>query len=219
MGEVETIQKKAYDNGLNLTRLDYQLSKKQLKLIGAGQKVLDIGCNEGSLTKIISEKNKVIGMELSSKALKKAKNKGLEVICASAYQIPFKKNTFTRIHFSEVIEHLINTDKALKEINRVLTKDGELIITTPNFNSLRDRLLVLSGRLQAYAQHEEHVRIFNKKRLIQHLEKNNFKIKKTHGTGISIPMPKGLSPVTTKLDKILPATMMQRLIIIAQKRQ
>lgn len=216
MNENEKIQDKAYSKGLNMTKMDWELAQKQLSLIGENKFILDIGCNEGELTKIISKKNKVIGMELSEGAVKKAKTKGLEVIKGDVYKIPFKDNYFDLVHFSEVIEHILDTDKALMEIHRVLKPKGRLIMTTPNFCSFRDRILVLFGHLQSYAQHEEHVRIFNKERLSKHLKKNKFKIKKVYGTGFSIPTP-GKSPVFYFLDDILPATLMQRLIFVCEK--
>jgi len=214
--EIERIQDDAYSKGLNLTELDFKLAKKQLELLGENNLILDIGCNDGTITEIISKKNKVIGMELSEGAVKKAKEKGLKIIRGSVYKIPIKENSFDKVHLSEVIEHLLDTDKALKEILRVLKPSGELIITTPNCCSFRDRILVLFGHLQAYALHEEHVRLFNKKRLVSHLEKTGFKINKVYGTGFSIPIP-GKSPTFFIFDKILPATLMQRLIIIGRK--
>jgi ubiquinone/menaquinone biosynthesis C-methylase UbiE len=156
-------------------------------------------------------------MELSPGAIKIAKSKGLNVIKGNVYKIPFKDNIFDLVHMSEVIEHLLDTDKALSEIHRVLKPNGKLIITTPNFTSFRDRILVLFGYLQSYAQHLEHVRLFNKERLVKHLKKNNFKIEKVYVTGFSIPLPFGKSPVFLIFDKILPATLMQRLIIVAKK--
>jgi ubiquinone/menaquinone biosynthesis C-methylase UbiE len=216
MEEIEKIQDKAYSEGLQLTKLDWKLAQKQLNLFGENDLVLDIGCNTGDLTKIIANKNKVIGMELSEGAVKKAKERGLKALQGSIYKIPFKDNSFDKVHLSEVIEHLLNTDQALKEILRVLKPNGELIITTPNCCSFRDRILILFGHLQAYALHEEHVKLFNKKRLVCNLKKSGFKIKKIYGTGFSIPIPK--IPITIfNLDRILPATMMQRLIIVAKK--
>ena len=216
MNEVEKIQDKAYGKGLNLTKLDWHLARKQLKLVGKNNYVLDVGCNEGVLTKIISKNNKVVGMELSEGAVKKAKKKGLNIKQGNVYKIPFKDNTFEVVHFSEVVEHILDTNKALIEIQRVLKPRGRLIITTPNCCSFRDRILVLFGHLQAYAQHEEHVRLFNKERLERELKKARFKIKKIYGTGFSIPFPK-LSSTFFIFDKIFPATLMQRLVIVATK--
>jgi len=216
MEEIEKIQDRAYSKGLNLTSLDWKLAQRQLGLFGEDNLILDIGCNTGDLTKIIANKNKVIGMELSEGAVEKAKEKGIKVIQGSVYKIPFKENSFDKVHLSEVIEHLLDTNKALKEILRVLKPGGELIITTPNCCSFRDRILILFGHLQAYALHDEHVRLFNKKRLVNHLEIIGFRIKEIYGTGFSIPIPK--KPITIfNLDKILPATLMQRLIIVAKK--
>ncbi len=49
----------------------------------------------------------------------------------SADDIPTKNNTFDIILLTEVLEHLQNPIKVLKECKRVLKKDGKLIITMP----------------------------------------------------------------------------------------
>ena len=174
MEEIERIQEKAYSRGLNLTKLDWRLAQRQLSLIGKNKFILDIGCNTGELTKVIAKNNKVIGMELSEGAVKLGKNKGLDIRVGNIYKIPFKDNTFDVVYISEVIEHLLETDRALTEVHRVLKPQGRLILTTPNCTSFRDRILVLFGHLQSYAQHLEHVRLFNKERIVKYVKKNNF---------------------------------------------
>jgi SAM-dependent methyltransferase len=55
-------------------------------------------------------------------------------IVASATHLPFKDQTFDRVLFTDVIEHLQRSDEsiALAEINRVLKGGKELILSTPN---------------------------------------------------------------------------------------
>jgi len=55
-------------------------------------------------------------------------------IIADARYLPIKDNIFERVYLLDIIEHLPkNTEKkTLLEINRILKKNGELIITTPN---------------------------------------------------------------------------------------
>mgnify|MGYP001585638460 FL=1 len=217
MDEAEKIQNLIYKEGLELKKEDYLLARKQIELIGSNNYVLDVGCNEGSLMSLYAHKNKAVGLELSKESAVKAKKKGFDVKVGSVYKIPFKENIFDVVHMSEIIEHVLDTDKAISEVYRVLKKNGKLIITTPNCASFRDRILVLTGHLQGYMQHTEHVRFFNKEKLTRHLRKNKFKIEKVYGSGFSIPYFSGKAVTFFFLDSLLPATLMQRLIIVAEK--
>ena len=46
-------------------------------------------------------------------------------------RIPFDDNFFDSVFATEVFEHVFNLDEILVEINRVLKKDGKLLITLP----------------------------------------------------------------------------------------
>ena len=217
MDEAEKIQDTIYKEGLELKKEDYLLARRQIELIGTNNYVLDIGCNDGSLMKEYADKNKVIGLELSKESALKARKNGFDVKIGSVYDIPFKGKSFDVVHMSEIIEHVLDTDKALSEVHRVLKENGRLIITTPNCASFRDRILVLTGHLQGYMQHTEHVRFFNKERLVRHLKKNKFKVEKVCGSGFSIPYFPGKAITFFFLDGIMPATLLQRLIVVARK--
>ena len=45
--------------------------------------------------------------------------------------LPFENERFDSVLCSEVFEHIFNLDEILKEINRVMKKDGRLLITCP----------------------------------------------------------------------------------------
>lgn len=60
---------------------------------------------------------------------------------------PFSDRSFDIVIFSEVLEHLIkNPLFPLKEMHRVLKKNGSLILTTPNSIKLLNRLKLLFGK-------------------------------------------------------------------------
>ncbi|MBC8145262.1 MAG: class I SAM-dependent methyltransferase, partial [bacterium] len=47
----------------------------------------------------------------------------------------------------EIIEHLVAVEHMLSEVHRVLRKGGFLVLSTPNFVFLYNRLRILSGKL------------------------------------------------------------------------
>ncbi|HUU79186.1 MAG TPA: class I SAM-dependent methyltransferase [candidate division Zixibacteria bacterium] len=110
-----------------------EISKKEL--------VLDLGCGNGRHTKLILEKDTpTIGMDLSynilqialAKTLKQFQNLIPGMINADTIFLPFRKNSFDKIIMIAVIHHLDTDNKralALREINNILKKNGQLLIS------------------------------------------------------------------------------------------
>ncbi len=99
--------------------------------------------------------------------------------------LPFSDNRFKLALFSEVFEHLrINPLFTLREINRVLSPGGTIILTTPNLISLNNRIKMLLGRsiddpCEAYEQLDwlgsmGHVREYAPEQIRQFLNKCGF---------------------------------------------
>src|SRR4030042_1621502 len=130
-----------------------------------GAKVIDIGGGKGRMSVLLSG----LGLEcvnidclyLETEALNTegkplipllknyCEKKGVRVLADDFYQkgIPFADDTFDLAIFSEVIEHLPNSQKPLlSEIYRTLRKGGHLILTTPNMVARSNRLRVVLGR-------------------------------------------------------------------------
>jgi len=61
-----------------------------------------------------------------------------EKIEADFHYLPFKENVFDRVIWSEGPEHSHDPATVFKEITRVLRKDGMVIVTCPNGNTIPD---------------------------------------------------------------------------------
>lgn len=99
-----------------------------------GIKILDIGCGDGVLLYLVSQKAKakLHGVDLDADSLKFAKNQvKAKFKKSTAEKLPFKSNQFDLVIATEIIEHLKNPDKMLKEIQRVLKPKAKVIVTTP----------------------------------------------------------------------------------------
>jgi ubiquinone/menaquinone biosynthesis C-methylase UbiE len=98
--------------------------------------VLDLGCGDGAFTRPLRERGyAVVGSDLSLGRLKALKNVTPCLLEASAIQLPFRDQCFDTILFTEVLEHLADREaqrQALREFARVLSRDGRLVLTTPN---------------------------------------------------------------------------------------
>jgi SAM-dependent methyltransferase len=85
--------------------------------------ILDIGCGTRPYQKYLSADCQYIGIDESSEV-----NPDL---VANAISIPFADEYFNSVLCTEVLEHLPEPKEALKEIKRVLKKDGHLYLTVP----------------------------------------------------------------------------------------
>lgn len=56
----------------------------------------------------------------------------LKVVHADAMELPFENESFDGCLLIEIIEHVNDVPKFLKEISRILKPNGRYIITTPN---------------------------------------------------------------------------------------
>lgn len=158
---------------------------KVLNLIGAKKKVLDVGCGDGfMMEKIQAQENQVEGVEVSTPAIKKARQKGLKIYDVSLSYRDWAKTIhkkFDIVWAGEIIEHIFDTDLFLENIKQVLVKKGELIISTPNVASLGRRLLLLFGGnpvLETTARKYDagHIRYFTFDTLRKLTEEHGFKV-------------------------------------------
>lgn len=77
---------------------------------------IDIGCGE--------VKRGDIGIDITL-------TNSTDIVC-SVYDLPFKSESFNEAHAFEVLEHLENPLKALKEINRILIEGAIIHCSIPN---------------------------------------------------------------------------------------
>jgi len=111
------------------------------RLLKRGERLLDIGCGNGSLVGIATVKfDEVYGCDISKTALQEANRKETQTVCSDLNEVflPYKSESFDAITCIEVIEHVLDPIHLLGEINRVLQPRGQLILSTPNIRYFRN---------------------------------------------------------------------------------
>ncbi len=102
--------------------------------------LLDIGCWEGNLRKLLPAEVNYYGVDWYTPTEKFANYIKLDL---NDTNLPFNDNFFDYIIFTEVIEHLVNPENFLLEVKRVLKTQGMLVVSVANNGSLGERIKYL----------------------------------------------------------------------------
>jgi ubiquinone/menaquinone biosynthesis C-methylase UbiE len=98
-----------------------------------GKKVLDCGCGNGIITNQLSKFcKKIVGIDFSKHSILQAKHnilnkKKISFYIMDIHKLKFPKETFDFIICNRTLLYL-NLDVALKEMSRVLKKNGKIIV-------------------------------------------------------------------------------------------
>jgi 2-polyprenyl-3-methyl-5-hydroxy-6-metoxy-1,4-benzoquinol methylase len=99
------------------------------------RRVLDIGCGTGyGAAELARTALSVTGIDVAPEALAylRANYPAIKCVQASATAVPFASASFDLVVAFEVIEHLTNWRALLTEARRLLTPNGQLLVSTPN---------------------------------------------------------------------------------------
>ena len=125
--------------------LDYEQavrSRTVLSMLKAqpGETILDVGCgNARDIVPILDAKARIIGIDVSEEMIRQGKIDlaragfpDVELKVGDATQLKLSSESFDGVLCSEVIEHIPDAAKAIREIHRVLKPGGRLVLSTPN---------------------------------------------------------------------------------------
>lgn len=125
---------------------DMSLKRRARKIIEninpkEGERIIDLGCGTGYYLFLLSNlgiKLNLTGFDYNSKAINEAKDllnvKKMKFFTGDLHNIPFENKSFDKAVMSEVLEHVGNDQKVLKEVYRILKPNGVLVISVPSIN-------------------------------------------------------------------------------------
>lgn len=154
-------------------------------------RMLDVGCAGGYIA-VLAKKlgHDVRGIEINRAMADQARKLDIDVLEADVEQpLPLDDGTFDVVHAFEIIEHLYDTEGFLREVSRLLTPGGLLLMSTPNLNSYDNRLRVLMGQslpmwgASLADRHGGHIRVFNESSAIDLLQRSGFHVVEARGGG------------------------------------
>lgn len=133
--------------------------------------ILEVGCGIGNFTKTLVDYGQVRAIDINQEYIKKLKQEiggkaqvGFGDIEKGSYF--FKNQQFDSIVCLNVLEHIEDDDVALKNLHKLLKKEGKLILLVPAH-------LILYGEIDKSISH---LRRYERKELIEKLEGVGFKI-------------------------------------------
>jgi len=154
----------------------------QVPSLAKGSVVLDLGAGDGRNSHYIKKAFpgvRIICLDLSLPRCKRCKeNVNTMVAQADAQEIPLRGETIDFLICSELIEHVEEEDKLLREIKRVLKAGGLSFISS--VVASRYSWFIYKNRYGVRVAHPSHLREYASVANFQNLLKRWFEITKTH---------------------------------------
>jgi len=124
-----------------------------VRRIGAvnGGDLLEIGCGDGHM--FASTTIRPVQMDVSMTRLRRAAAEGRPVLCADAYALPFRDESFRLVLLAAILEHTLEPWRILAETRRVLKRGGTAVIVVPNDVTMSAGRLVLRKFPIRYPDH------------------------------------------------------------------
>jgi SAM-dependent methyltransferase len=113
------------------------------------RRVLEVGCASGQLGRLLKTRgHHVIGVELVPEVADAAREHLDEVVTADVETdaFPFAPDSFDCIVFADVLEHLFDPWRVLREALETLSPDGYVVASIPNVQNLDVIWRLMRGR-------------------------------------------------------------------------
>jgi len=149
--------------------------------------ILDIGCNNGNIRHHLSSNIEYYGTDINKFHIHNLQVQGIKAkqIDLNTQQLPFQFEKFDYILLLDVLEHVLDPSKLLKDSRKRLKEDGKLIVTLPNDYHILNKLRFIFNKHlteDPFAPYG-HLHIFPIKSGENLIRKSGFKILK------KIPIP------------------------------
>jgi len=108
-----------------------------------GGRIMDVGCGSGETLRILKKYGwDAYGIDIDKKAVLRAQKSGLDKVFFGSYQKlgTYKNKYFDVIRAYHVIEHMDSPVRFLALAKKKLKDDGELILGTPNSESVLEKV-------------------------------------------------------------------------------
>lgn len=217
-----------------IKRSRYSCHDYASRLVGTGQRVLEIGCGTGDFgTEIAKAGNRIIGVDNEPRFPPPA---AYDNVIAADLEggirslSPRADGQFDRILLLDRLESLRDPAPILEDCRRLLAQRGKLIVSVPNIVNFTVRLMMLFGIFR-YSDRGlldwSHVRFFTRATIGELLQKYGYRITGCHYTVIPveriIPMRTESLPlrlanrILRALTALMPGLFAYEIVLVAER--
>ncbi len=160
-----------------LSKISLKIKEKQIlkytKLDKSRKvRILDIGCGCGDfLVNLSHNRFEKFGIEINPDGFNACKNKSIKVYNQEIQDVDFEDNSFDVVTLWHVLEHFKDPVLVLKQVKRILSKNGVLIIATPNTDSLGFKF---GNKFWFHLDSPRHLMLYNRKSITALLKQVGF---------------------------------------------
>jgi len=172
------------------------------RMVRGDLKVLDLGCGHGYLSERLAKHGcHVTGVDALPQPERLAAMDGY-VQCDLGRGLDgamgwLKPGEYDRVLLLDVLEHLGEAEKVLRQARGLLREDGQIVVSLPNVANITVRLMLLLGRWN-YAERgildRTHIRFYTRKTARALLEGNGFEVLAERVTVMPVELVLGLKP-------------------------
>lgn len=103
----------------------------------AGERILDLGCGDGQLSKrIVAAGASVVGLDSSPQMAAAAQSLGIDAIVGDAEVLPFVSHSFDAVFSNAALHWVRNHDAMLSGVKRVLRPGGRFVAEFGGFGNI-----------------------------------------------------------------------------------
>ena len=137
--------------------------------------LLDYGCAIGHLCMVSKEMGwKTFGSDFSNFGAETTNTDyGVETFVSDVTHPPIKDNSVDLVCMYDLIEHIPDPGKALRNVSKIIKPEGYVHLVTPDVGSFSRFLL---GKNWFHFKPREHLYFFNKKTMTSLLQENGFEV-------------------------------------------
>lgn len=168
-------------------------------------RILDYGCGEGFfLSKIRAFSKFLYGIDISAQVIKKAASKYPDIdfnAIDNQNTLPYPDNYFDTVCAIDVLEHVLDIEGTLEEINRILVPGGNFLIATSELTKLKILVIAFTCLDKYFYPASPHIRYFTKRNLASILKQKCFEVIKYKRNRVYFGIiPQGQLVVAQKKD-------------------
>ncbi len=139
---------------------------QMLAKVKTNGKILDNGCGVGLLHERL-DSTEIVGLDLSSEMLKRAKTHYDKLVLANSQKLPFKDESFDLVFCRSILHHLPKPELAVEQMSRVLKPNGEIVLVETNASILSTLPRKIANKGEHFSEEHQNMSKAKMKELLE----------------------------------------------------